>query len=82
MNRAEKLNAEPITVSHADLRRFSEESEYRSYCPVCETGVLMVNRNQKTFALINVDRCTFCAQTVIYSDKIIGGEPVEDVRAS
>lgn len=82
MNRFEKMNAAPVTVSHADLKRFSDESPYRSYCPVCETGVLLVNRDQQTFVLINVDRCTYCAQTIIYSDKAIAGEPVMDIRAS
>lgn len=82
MNRFEKLHAPPVTVVHANLRRFTEESPYRSVCPVCETGVLLVNRDQKTFKLINVDRCTFCAQTIIYSDRIIGDEPVMDVRSN
>ncbi len=82
MNRFEKLHAAPVTVSHTDLKRWSDESPYRSRCPVCDQGILLVNRDQTTLALINVDRCTYCAQMIIYSDKAIAGEAVVDVRPS
>jgi hypothetical protein len=75
----EKVHAPPVTVSHTSLRRFSTESPYRSYCPVCNTGVLLVNRDQKSYRLINADRCTYCAQLIIYSDETIAGEKVKDV---
>jgi hypothetical protein len=79
MRPGEKAFAEPIKVSHVNLTRFSEESPYRSVCPVCTTGVLLVSRHPNTFKLINLDRCTFCAQVIIYSDAIIAGEHVTDV---
>lgn len=60
----------------------SDESPFRKKCPTCKTGTLLVHRDQKTFTLINVDCCTLCGQTVIYSDKVIGGEPVMDIRPS
>jgi len=71
-----------LLVSHADLERFSTESDYRSRCPECAKGVLMINRDQKSLSLINVDRCTFCGQLVVYTDKFIAGEPVLDVNAA
>jgi thiol-disulfide isomerase/thioredoxin len=74
--------AAPVLVSHLDLERVSNDSLFRSWCPSCKKGMLLVQRDQGTFRLINVDRCTLCGQTVIYTDKIIGGEPVEDVRES
>jgi hypothetical protein len=67
----------PIHVNHSELKRWgSGESPYRSVCPVCETGPLLVCRDQTTFLLINVDRCLDCGQTVIYNDRSINNEPV------
>jgi len=71
----------PLLVSHTDLERVSE-SPYRSRCPACNKGVLFVHRDQTTLALINADRCTYCGQLVIYTDKIIAGEPVLDVHTN
>ena len=68
------LNAPPIYVLHAELTRYTEDSAYRSRCPVCKAGVLMVNRDQRTLELLRVDRCTYCAQTVVYEDTSIAGE--------
>jgi len=69
----------PLLVSHADLERVSE-SLYRSRCPACSKGVLFVHRSQATLELINVDRCTYCGQLVVYTDKFIADEPVLDVH--
>jgi len=69
----ENMNAEIREVVHADLKRQSETSVFRSECPVCQVGVLPVCRNQTTYDLLRVDRCTFCGQVFRYTDKDIGG---------
>lgn len=61
-------------VRHADLSRASENSIYRSNCPVCHEGVLPVARNQATFTLVRYDRCTSCGQAFWYTDDAIGSE--------
>jgi uncharacterized protein (DUF983 family) len=68
------FNKPPIHVMHSDLRRTSEETAYRSFCPTCGKGVLFVFRDQTTFRLNRLDRCTYCGQSYIYDDAVIGGE--------
>lgn len=72
------LNAEPIKVKHSELTRFDPESAYKSECPVCETGLLLIYRDSITLKLVRTDRCISCAQTVIYTDAEINGEPFPD----
>lgn len=74
------VHAPAIRVSHSQLARWGDESDFKSKCPACEKGLLLVMRDQTTFQLINVDRCVSCGQLVIYTDKFIGGEPVYDVH--
>lgn len=64
------LNKEPIFVRHADLERTStsDDSEYKSNCPVCKVGVLLVMRDQSTLEIIQKDYCVLCGQHVIYTD--------------
>lgn len=62
------LNNPVKTVKHSDLKRFSDDSLYRSKCPVCNEGVLMVGRSQQTFELLEVDHCTSCGQPFRYED--------------
>ena len=69
-------SAEPIPVRHSDLERHGE-SPYRSICPKCGTGILLLARDLKTFRLLAEDRCISCAQPVYYLDKEIAGEPVQ-----
>ncbi len=69
-------NADPMPVRHTDLERHGE-SPYRSKCPKCERGILLVRRDQKTFQLLAEDRCISCAQLVVYLDDEIGSEPVQ-----
>jgi hypothetical protein len=69
-----------IDVRHTDLKRRGD-SAYRSVCPVCEEGTLLVYRDQLTFRLVDIDRCVKCAQLVRYMDTIIGGEPVEHINS-
>lgn len=56
-----------ISVRHADLTRFGE-SAYKSKCPCCKEGILLVGRDQKTLDLLEYDRCVVCAQLIRYSD--------------
>lgn len=62
------MNAEPIHVNHADLTRCSYGSVYKSKCPVCENGILLVHREGETLELSDTDRCLLCGQLVIYDD--------------
>jgi hypothetical protein len=62
---------------HSSLKDYNIESAYRKFCPVCNEGALLVQRDQETFDLINVDRCIRCAQLVIYDDETINDEPVK-----
>lgn len=77
------MDAEPIHVRHADLTR-TGDSAYRSRCPVCVDGFLMVFRVRKVLrdqpSLSNVDRCTRCAQMFIYDDEKIAGERIDRER--
>jgi len=69
----EKKDAPIIEVAHAQLKRQSENSIFRSECPICGIGILPVNRNQATYDLVRIDCCTFCGQTFRYTDQNIGG---------
>ena len=65
---AGNLYSQPVHVKHSDLVRFDDESMYRSICPVCGDGVLLVGRDVTTFGLLAEDRCLLCGQAVIYDD--------------
>ena len=58
---------EPIHVNHADLERMGD-SIFKSVCPKCKDGVLLVNRDQRTLGIVKKDRCILCAQSFIYDD--------------
>jgi len=61
--------SEPVMeVRHADLERESKNSEYKSKCPKCEGGVLLVRRDPTTFRLLEYDNCIKCGQPVLYLD--------------
>lgn len=59
---------EPIFLKHSDLERASDNSIYRSNCPVCKVGVLLVMRDQSTLEISQIDRCVLCGQMIIYTD--------------
>jgi hypothetical protein len=61
-------NNAPIKVKHADLTRASADSPFKSKCPACPTGLLLVYRDPKTWELEAVDRCVSCGQLFIYDD--------------
>ena len=57
----------PINVRHQDLQR-AGESDYRSKCPKCEDGVLLMGRDRATFELLADDNCTSCGRRFHYTD--------------
>ncbi len=69
MNKLEtiNINKEPIKIKHSELER-RDNSLYRSVCPVCKEGALMVERDFNTFELVAEDICILCGQKFIYSD--------------
>lgn len=68
------IAAPTLDVYHADLVRMSDTSIYKSVCPVCHEGFLLVGRDPKTFELLELDACVLCSQHVRYLD-------VEKMRA-
>jgi len=64
-----------LRVKHADLKRLTDASPFRSWCPVCDQGVLLVRRlDFGTLGLSKIDNCSLCAQRVIYEEDEIAGE--------
>jgi len=57
-----------LDVRHQDLKRVSDNSSFRSVCPACKKGILLVGRDQQTFELLEFDRCILCGQQVRYTD--------------
>jgi len=73
------LKEPPIEIKHTDLERVSEDSSYRSWCPKCNKGVLLVSRPLHVFKLNRTERCTLCGQPFWYTDETVNGESfVED----
>jgi hypothetical protein len=70
---AHNHDKEPVNVRHAELERLSGKSRFKSVCPVCGEGVLIVMRGPG-FRLRREDRCGHCLQPFIYDDVSIGGE--------
>jgi len=62
------IDKEPIEVKHSELERADDNSSFRSDCPVCKDGVLLVQRDQSNFKLLAEDHCVLCGQKFIYSD--------------
>lgn len=62
-------------VRHADLQRASADSPFRSWCPVCEKGLLLVRRMSLTdIRLSKLDNCSMCGQSFWYEEDVIDGE--------
>ena len=61
------IDKEVLVVSHSKLKRLGE-SLYKSECPACENGVLLMRRNLDTLRLEKEDRCISCGQAVVYDD--------------
>lgn len=61
------FNKPPLHVKHAELAP-TGDSRYRSQCPECKFGALLVQRDQKTMELKQEDHCVICARRFIYDD--------------
>jgi DNA-directed RNA polymerase subunit RPC12/RpoP len=57
-----------MQIKHADIKRAEDDSQYKSVCPQCNEGVLMMLRNPETFKLRNIDNCFLCGQRFEYTD--------------
>lgn len=71
------IHAPPIEVMHAGLQRLTDESPYRSCCPVCAKGVLLLSRRIGSMKLQRIERCTQCGQAFWYMDDSVNGETFE-----
>ncbi len=76
------IEAEPLRVSHTTLTRSNPDTLYRSICPACNEGRLLVYRDPQTHDLLNVDLCTHCMQTIVYTDTEINGEKLKDATST
>ena len=56
-----------IEIRHSDLERHSEESAFKSKCPKCKNGVLLIYREENG-RLREFDACIACGQRVKYLD--------------
>ncbi len=64
------LHAPVFRCQHADLVRASDSSCFRSICPACKQGLLLVRRDMNALERFHrIDRCTLCGQLVWYTDK-------------
>ena len=64
----ENLNAPVIEICQLELECLSENSIYKTICPVCKKGLLLINRDQESLELMEYDRCVLCGQQVRYLD--------------
>ena len=62
------VNEPVMEVRHADLERATDDSAFKSKCPKCKTGVLLIRRDQVSFRLLEYDSCIACGQQVLYLD--------------
>lgn len=73
------LNKPVLEVWHADLERLTPRSPYRSKCPVCPDGGLLIRRQpEPPYALLCYDNCVLCGQPVKYLDEAINTEKLVD----
>lgn len=45
-----------------------EDGKYRSTCPECKVGLLLIYRDPNTMELLELDRCILCGQQFRYTD--------------
>jgi len=61
------LQLEPLNVKHKELKRIGD-SPFRSECPECGIGLLLIKRDGITFNLQLDDNCTYCGRRFRYTD--------------
>jgi hypothetical protein len=65
---AATFGKDPLHVKHSELRRVGE-SAFRSACPECGIGILLMKREEKDdFRLSEADICISCARQFVYDD--------------
>lgn len=57
-----------IKVKHAELKRVSSESDFKSVCPVCDEGMLLMRRDPSSLHLCKDDNCVLCGTRFEYTD--------------
>ena len=67
MDLPKNFNAPILEIPHLELNRYGD-SCYKSCCPVCKDGILLVGRDFKTLELEEFDRCISCGQRIKYLD--------------
>lgn len=66
----------PMRVQWSGLQR-ANESSCRSWCPVCDQGLLLVRRFPADLSqFVCWDSCTMCGQPFMYLDEEIRGTHV------
>lgn len=68
-----------VRLRHSSLKRMNNTSPFRSWCPICDQGVMLVQREGAH--LLRVDHCTMCGQRFIYEDDEIAGQPPQPSMA-
>lgn len=63
----ENIEEPVMDIKHSELKRFSD-SPYKSECPKCKKGLLLVGRDPMTLILQKSDYCVLCGQRFIYTD--------------
>lgn len=67
----QNLKAPIKHVRHSELERFCKDSGFKSVCPICQQGILLVHRDlteNGNSELLEFDYCTLCGQRFIYDD--------------
>jgi hypothetical protein len=66
---APNIHKPAVHVYHKNLKRENDESHFKSKCPCCSNGVLLVFRDQTPpYTLKDVDACIVCGQEFYYLD--------------
>lgn len=78
MNPGENAGKDALRVRHSEMERYDSESIFKTSCPVCKEGVLLVRRRKGYVGVLSEDNCVLCGQKFVYLDDRIGGEPVLD----
>lgn len=82
------IDKPPRRVIHASLTRVNDDSPFRSWCPICDEGILLVRQgfvdegnnwhdlppdDKVAIKRSRADRCTLCGQVFWYTDDVIEG---------
>lgn len=62
------LHEPVLEIKHSELERADADSDHKSKCPKCKSGVLLMFRHPETFLLRDFDNCILCGQHFRYTD--------------